>query len=187
MATSARVTSVQALVDFKAKLCAFGVDANNALAGIDLQIRRAFEWLEEQLKHWQREVRRRQEFVVRAKNDLLQRQSSRDRGHGPGTTEQELALEEARARLREAEMRVDNCKHWARILPREVMECEAPTRQLAGLLESDLPQAVALLEQKILSLEAYLALLAPAGPGTGTGVRGGPQPPDDAPARPKET
>jgi hypothetical protein len=162
MATHARVSSIDAITQFRASLCNFGVDATNALAGLDLQLRRVFEWLEQQGDFWVREVRRCEELLFRAKAELLQRKSMGTGGKGPGYTEQELAVRKALAQLQHAQEKVENCRHWARILPREVMECEAPARVLGGLLESDLRKGLAVLDQKTAALEAYLAVALPA-------------------------
>jgi hypothetical protein len=163
MAGAARVSSIAALEDFKAHLAEFGVEAGNALASIEMEIRRVFEWLEVQAKNWQREVRKRQELVVRAKSDLDTRKWMSKDGRGPGTTEQEVALEEAVRSLRRAEQKVENCRRWARLLPQEVVECEGPARVLSGFLESELRKALALLQQKIAALDAYLAVGVPPG------------------------
>jgi hypothetical protein len=171
MADSAHVTSIEALEEFRAKLCNFGVDATNALAGLAMQVRRVFEWLDEQTAYWQKEIRIRQEEAGRAKAQLLQRQGMGGaRGEGPGYTEQKIALEEALERLREAGQKLENCRHWAVTLPREVNECEGPARQLAGMLEADLRKAVALLEQKIRSLEEYVQITPGSGAGTTPGA-----------------
>jgi hypothetical protein len=171
MAPAARVTSVEALVDFKARLVKFGTEAGNALANLQLQIRRTYEWLEDQLEYWQWQLRQRQEEVTRAKSELLQRQYAPGAaaGRGPGCTDQKIAFEEALDAVEEAETKIRNCKHWRQILPREVMECEGPARQLGGMLELDFRRAVALLEQKILALEEYLALTATSGAGAAAG------------------
>jgi hypothetical protein len=158
MAPSARVTSIDALAAFKADLARFGSDAANALAGLQVQVRRAFEWLEAKLGEWLSELRRRQELVTRAKLELMQQDYGRGESRGPGHTEKKIALERAVARLREAEAKVAACKHWANALPQEVIECDGPARRLAGVLESDLRQALALLEQKVQALESYVAL-----------------------------
>jgi hypothetical protein len=160
MAGAARVNSIDALVDFKAHLARFGTEATNALASLDLQIRRIFDWLEAQLNDWQREVRRRQELVTRAKTELIQHEYGNDKTRGPGYTEKKIRLERALAALREAETKVEHCKHWGQELPQEVIECEGPARQLSGMLEAELRKALAVLEQKIRSLEAYVALTA---------------------------
>jgi hypothetical protein len=165
MSQAAKVTSIDAIEEFKAAWCRFGTDAANALANLDLQVRRAFDWLDERTHFWKREIRRREELVIRAKGELLRREWGSRGGGGPGTTDQEIALEEAKAQLREAETRLRNCKHWSQTLPREVMECQGPARLLRGMLESEFKNGVAVLEQKILALEAYVALTAPSGAG----------------------
>src|SRR5262249_11821042 len=123
MASSAHVTSIDALAAFKADLARFGSDAQNALAGLSVQIRRSFEWLEGKLKEWQHAVGRRQELVTRAKVELIQQEYGRGE-RGPGYTEKKLALQKAQTRLREAEAKVAACQHWVNALPQEVFECD---------------------------------------------------------------
>jgi hypothetical protein len=165
MAVGAKVTSVDAIEQFKANLIRFKTDAGNALASLDMGIRRAFDWLEGQQKHWQTEVRQWQEFANRAKAELIQFEYGRAETRGPGYTEKQIALHEAQSRLRQAEARVQSCKRWARVLPCEVIECEGPARQLAGMLEADLRQAIALVDHKIRALESYLSLTSSTGAG----------------------
>ena len=93
MGPSARVTSIEALKDFRASLCRFGHDAKEAIGATELEIRRIFDWLDAQLKYWQKEVRIREEDVARAKAELIQRQYGQRDGRGPGTTDQEIALQ----------------------------------------------------------------------------------------------
>jgi hypothetical protein len=165
MGPSARVTSIEALKDFRASLCRFGHDAKEAISATELEIRRVFDWLEAKLQYWQKEVRIRQEEVVRAKAELIQRQYGQRDGRGPGTTDQEIALQRALQRLREAEVKVEKTRQWQHLLPRAVAEYEGPARQLLGMLDADLVRVVALLDQKIDALDAYLKTVAPAAPG----------------------
>ncbi len=182
MAQAARVTSIDALDEFKAAWCRFGTEAGNALANLDLQIRRAFDWLEDQTTFWKSEIRRREELVVRARGELLQRKYSNRDGRGPGCTDQEIALEKALDSLDEAHTRLRNCKRWNQTLPREVMECQGPARVLTGFLESEFRQGQAVLQQKILALEAYVSLAPPVLPGTGAANSAGQDQADQAPA-----
>src|SRR6516165_2242925 len=52
MSTSARVFSVDALVDLKATLCTFTAEAREALSAVEMEIRRNQVWLDGQLAHW---------------------------------------------------------------------------------------------------------------------------------------
>ena len=164
MAQSAKVTSIQALEDFREALCAFAIDVQDALGAADMQIRRAIQWLNEQGKYWTRQIRERQEELTRAKIELQQRKFENRDGRGRGTSEPEKNLRKAEARLKEAEQKAANCKRWQPQLQHAVMEYYGPARQLSGALEGDLKNAVALLDQKLEALEAYLALMAPAAP-----------------------
>ena len=75
MARAARVTSIEMVADFRNKLCEFGKDAKDTLCAAEMQIRRANDWLTERGKHWQREIKVRQEEVVRAKIELQSRKA----------------------------------------------------------------------------------------------------------------
>lgn len=162
MGPSARVTSIETLKEFRGSLSRFGHDAKEAVCATDLEIRRVFDWLEAQLKYWLREVRVREEQVGRAKAELIQRQYGQRDGRGPGTTDQEIALQKALYRLREAEAKVEKTRQWHNVLPRAVAEYEGPARQLMGMLDADLPRGIAILDQKIDALDAYLTTAAPA-------------------------
>ena len=106
--------------------------------------------------------------VTRAKTALIQRRWGHSEGRGPGTTEQEIALRKAQQRLKEAEAKVETVRRWQLQLPQAIHEYEGPARQLGGWLEADLRTVVAILDQRIAALEAYVALTpsSPADPGT---------------------
>jgi hypothetical protein len=162
--TTARVLSVESLDRFRGKLIEFGKDVKDALCAIDVQIHRAFNWLEERAKYWKHEIRVREEDVVRAKIELQSRKAMCKEGRGPGTTDQEKALRKAQARLKEAEDKALACKRWHPLLQHAVHEYQGPTRVLSGWIDTEMTQAVALLARKIEALEAYLAIAPPSLP-----------------------
>ena len=155
MGPSARVGSIEKLQALHAALARFGVEAQAALDAGRSEIRRALDGLHDALKHWQVEVQRRQEDVNRARADLSHaRALHKDEGGRTGTVEQEIALRKARQRLQEAEEKLERTRRWLRVLPDALAELETPSRQLAGMLEADLRQALALLDGKIAALVA---------------------------------
>src|SRR5262249_6430265 len=99
MSGAARVLAVEVLEELKEALCAFKEDGQDALGSVEMEIRRTFDWLQDRLKYWQKEVRVRYEEVVQAKNELARRQMSRISGRPPDCTEQEKALKLAQYRL----------------------------------------------------------------------------------------
>lgn len=163
MSQSARVHSLDALQALHNALVRFGPEAQEALGAAEIEIRRLSDYLHDQLKHWQRQVERRHEDLNRARADLAHARALRQ-GERSGYVEQEIAVNKAQVRLRQAEEKVTVVRRWLVHLPQAVNEYEGPARRLAGFLDADLKQGVATLEKKIASLEAYAALQAPDAP-----------------------
>lgn len=162
MSDSARVTSIDALRDWKEALCVFQAEAGEALCATDMEIRRFQDWLAEQTKHWQNEVRRREDLVVIARSDLVRKKMLvTPTGREPDATEQEKALRKAQALLRHAEEMVERARKLAPVVHRAIEEYQAPARRLGATLDGDFPRALALLDAKLASLEAYLSTQAP--------------------------
>jgi chromosome segregation ATPase len=161
MTQSARVSSIESVQALHDALARFGPEALEALGAAEIEIRRVFDYLHEQQKHWQRQVEKRQEDLNRARADLAHARAIRQ-GQRSGYVEQEIAVNKAIVRLREAEEKVVVVKRWLLHLPQAVSEYEGPSRRLAGLLDSDLKQGIAVLENKIRALEAYAEMTAPA-------------------------
>jgi hypothetical protein len=170
MSDSAQVSSIDALRQFRAKLCEFGVDGLESLAAVELELRHMEDWLSERLKYWQLQLRDRGEDLSRAKAKLVQHKWGSKDGKGVGTTEVEMEVKKAKHRIDEAEAKIEVTKRWQRDIPKTVHEYEGPARQLSGYLESDLKQVLALLDRMATSLEAYVAISAPAGGTTPTPV-----------------
>ncbi len=167
MSQSAQVQSLDALKALHAALARYGPEALEALGAAEMEIRRVFDYLHNQLKHWQRQVDKRNEDVNRARADLVHARALR-KGERSGYVEQEIALRKAQTRLREAEEKVVAAKRWLLHLPQAVNEYEGPARRLAGLLDADLKQGLGVLDNKIALLEAYMAVQTaepPAPPG----------------------
>jgi chromosome segregation ATPase len=169
MSESARVNSLDALKALHAALARYGPEAQEALGAAEMEVRRVFEYLQDQLKHWQRQVEKRQEDVNRAAADLAHARALR-KGERSGYVEQEIALAKAKNRLREAEEKVAVVKRWLLHLPQAIHEYQGPARRLGGMLDADLKQGLAVLADKIAVLEAYMALQAaePSAPQGGT-------------------
>jgi chromosome segregation ATPase len=156
MSQFANVTSITSLAELKASFATFTSEACEALSSLEMEIRRSLDWLQEQLKYWQATVRKCEDEVFQAKQELARRKMMRISDRPLDTTEQEKALRKARARLEHAEEKVKATRQWLRKLPEEIINFEGPARQLAGMLDADMPKIDALLERKITALEAYV-------------------------------
>ena len=155
MNPSAHVSSLAALSDFRSGLCTFAEEARNALITLDMEVRRAVDWLHGQLEFWKKEVRAAEDETMLARNDLVRKRMMRIGDRPPDTSEQERVLARAKQRLEHAEEKLARTRHWVQTLPDEIQEFTSPSRALADIVEADLPKVVALLERKIESLEAY--------------------------------
>lgn len=158
MRPPAHVTSLDLLRDWQSAVITFRADAQDALTSAALDIRRAFEWLEDRRRSWTKAVRDRHDEVTQAKAALTRKQWVLPGQRQPDITEEIKALRRAQHRLAEAEDKVERARKWNTALQKSVEEFEGPIRRLADVLESDLPKAAALLQRLVSDLENYLAL-----------------------------
>lgn len=166
MSDAAHLTAISTLTDLRASLCTFAEEARGALEAVDLEIRRTFDWLEEQLANWHKEVRRAEDEVFHAQQELARRRLMRVGDRPLDCTDQERALRRAKARLEHAQQKHQATRSWLRNLPTETTDYEGPSRQVKNLIDAALPRACALLERKLDTLAEYLALRAPGAPPT---------------------
>lgn len=179
---AADVKSLEDVRDLHALVNKFRTDAQDALASVDLAIRRASDYLSDQLTFWRAAVRKCEEEVFQATQELRQRQYVGFDGRVPDTTVQEKNLQRAKERLRHAEEKVATVRRWMTRLPKQVAEVyDGPARQLAATLESELPRALAVLENRIQALEAYIGLSVPSAPSQRVSSSDPSPSPEDAP------
>jgi hypothetical protein len=160
---SANVQSQTAVSDFRADLCTFIVEARQALTAIEMEARRAVEYITEtQAQTWQGEVRRGVEKVAHAKLEIHNvRTFKRIGDHVPSCIQEKKDLDKAERRLRLAEAKVEAVRHWGRIAEQAFREFQTRLAQFIGVLDGELPKAVSSLERILMTLDAYLAVEPP--------------------------
>ena len=67
---NADVRSIDAVREWHAALTAYGDSLAEAMAGVEMEIRRGSDWLHEQLDLWKRAVRECEQEVTQAKAEL---------------------------------------------------------------------------------------------------------------------
>jgi DNA repair exonuclease SbcCD ATPase subunit len=162
--SSAQVHSLERLLDFQASLATYCHQAKEALTSIEMELRRTQQWLEERMQSWQAEVRRLEEEVFKAKQELARRRLVRIGDRPADTTEQEITLAKAQARLHHAEEKRAACRRWLRELPDAIAEYDGHAVNCQTLLESDVPRMLAFLDRKMDLLEAYAQIAASDAP-----------------------
>jgi hypothetical protein len=159
----ARVTDVSVLDDFRIALADFTLLVRQALTDLQLEIRRAMDWITvDRAAHWQAEARRSSDLVARAKDELAHSKTFKRMGdYTPSCVEEKKAVDMAKRRLEHAEHKVEAVRHWSRAARTAVDEFQGPVQQLLAMLDGDIPRAIALLERMSRALEEYAATGAP--------------------------
>lgn len=160
---AAKVTSLDALREFRTAWVEFLATAREALVSMDGDIRQGRVLVEQNLDEWKRLVVILERKVADARIELNRRKLGRLHGRPVDTTVEEEAVRKAVRRHQEAEQKVAQGKKWLPRLERGVLDYQGPKQQLQTMLESDMVRGTAFLDQKIETLEIY----------TGTGPANG--------------
>lgn len=163
MPESAKVTSLEAIESFRAKLIVYRDKAARVLDEVSDEVTRARVWLEsERPVFWQSQIRRFTRELEQAQQELFSAQLS---GLRDASYAQQANVQKARRAIAGAEEKLKQVKQWQRQFDQRV---ESPARQvekLRHLLGHDLGLAVAWLNEMTNTLSAY-AELSPTGTAT---------------------
>jgi hypothetical protein len=178
MEQAARVTSIEAIREFRTALMQFSHECRDALGSVDLESRRALEWvLQRQPAYWQQQARIGHERVLAARDDLHRCRASPLPGGGtPSCMEERKALERAQRRLAYCEEKIVAVRQAGAVTQQEVTEYDGRANQLVAVLDADIPRAVAFLDRALSSLEGYLGVSTAADLGVAGMARGGDAP-----------
>jgi hypothetical protein len=168
MGGPARVKSIDALQTMSAAMECFRADATTAVDDLDMEIRRALQWIGQDCRqYWNHELRLARDGVTEARLQLQHAMTYRRMsGEHSSCIEEKKALQKAQRRLQVAEGKVEAIPHWVVTIERVVNEYRASRSQFANWLDSDFPRAVAVLSRMISALETYVRLGAAAGENT---------------------
>jgi hypothetical protein len=163
MSQSARVESVDALKEFRVALIKFADAANGALGDAESEVQRTQMWLEnDQLMHWQSQIRKRMEVVSRAKEQLRMKKVFKDStGSKASYVDEEKALAKATRMLEEAEQKLAATKSWARRFQKEAAAFKGAVQRMSTFVLADVPVATAKLDRMTAALQAYIAFKGP--------------------------
>ncbi len=163
MEGAARLTSTEALKDFRVALIKFKAEATAALIETESELQRALMWLRhDQTAYWQRQVRIRQELLGRAKSDLFRKQVAQDLEVRAGV-DQKKAVERAKRDLDHAEEKARAVRRWIGVLDKELVLYRGECQGLSGMLEGGIPDIIKRLDGMIGSIEAYLMVSGTGG------------------------
>jgi hypothetical protein len=160
MGNHARVTSIDSLRDMAAALQMFRSEVGSALDDVDMELRRALEWIQHDRKEfWTKEVRRGWDRVTETRVQLQQaKMIQRVADHEPGCYDEKKAMDRAKHRLAHAEETLEAVKHWTHVIEHEVNEYRGRRVTVLNFVDIEVPKALSMLDRMITALEAYIAI-----------------------------
>jgi hypothetical protein len=164
MSGQADVKSIDTLAFVKAALAAYAHESGQALAEVEIEGRRAVEWITvDRAEFWKAEVRRSSDLVNQAMKDLEHCRTFKKVGDNqPSCIEEKKALEKAKARLAFAEQKLAAVRRWTPVVLQQFRETGVRMVHFREIIDGQLPKAIARMERMLKSLDAYKSVSGPA-------------------------
>jgi hypothetical protein len=155
----AKVTSVDAIEQFRSVLLVFLSKSRPTLEEIVSEVNRTRQWLQhDQVVHWERQMKIRQRTLEQAQAELFSASMSTIQ---KASAAQQMAVRRARRAVHEAEDKLRILKKWSREIDNRTDPFVKEIEQLHGFISVDMTKAVSYLTEIIKSLQAY-AEISPA-------------------------
>lgn len=153
MEQQAKVTSVDALENFRASLILFLSKGKPALEEVMHEVVRTRLWIEnEQRTYWEREIKTRRRKLEQAQAELFSARISKIQ---EVSAAQQLAVHHAQRALDAAQDKMRMLKKWSRELENRADPLVKQIEQLHGFLMTDMAKAVSFLAEAVKILQSY--------------------------------
>lgn len=165
MTDQADVKSIETLAFVRTAFAAFGHEAGQALAEIEIQGQRAVDWIcVDQAAYWKTEIRKANEVVNKAIKDLEHCRTFKKVGDTtPSCIEEKKALDKARQKLARAEAKAEAVRRWTPIVQQQFRETGVRLVRFRDVIDVDCPRAMSQLEKMLRALDAYRQVASPTG------------------------
>jgi chromosome segregation ATPase len=161
MPERAKVTSLEAIEDFRARLIIYRDKAGRVLDEVNDGVVRTRLWLEgDRPAHWENQIRRLTRELEQRQQELF---SAKLSALSESSAAQQIAVQKARRAVREAEEKRLAVKNWHRQFDHKVEPAARQVEKLRHTLGHELGRAVAWINEVTKTLGAY-AELSPASP-----------------------
>ena len=152
-ATNARVTSIDALDDFRAKLLVYITRARRLLDDVNDDVVRTRAWLQsDRLPYWKKQVWLKQKELAAADQELM---TARLSDMPEAVQARRMVVNKCKAALRETEERLEGVKKWVKHYGSAVEPKAKVVIQMRQVVDHDLRKAVAFLENAASTLTDY--------------------------------
>jgi hypothetical protein len=174
MSGQADVKSIDTLAFVKAALASYAHESGQALAEVEIEGRRAVEWITvDRAEFWKGEVRRSADLVNKAMKDLEHCRTFKKVGDNqPSCIEEKKNLEKAKARLAMAEQKLEAVRRWTPVVQQQFRETGVRIVHFRDIIDVQIPKAIARMERMLKSLDAYRSVSGPAGRSDAAGTSG---------------
>ena len=153
MADRAQVTSVEAIEAFRSALVVYLSKARPALEEMANEVARAKQWLQnDQRRKWETEMKMRSKKLERAQAELFSVSMSKI---SEVSSAQQLLVRRAKQAVDEAQEKLAMLKKWDHELENRSAPLVKQVDQFQSFVTSEMPKAIAYLNNVIRSLEAY--------------------------------
>jgi len=160
MSERAKVTSLEAIENFRAQLIIYRDKAGRALDEVSDAVTRTRLWLEhDRPEHWNNHIRRLNRELEQRQQELF---SARLSTFSESSIVQQMAVQKARQAIRDAEAKLRAVKNWDRQFDHRVEPTARQVEKLRDTLGNELGKAVVWMNELIRTITAY-AELSPAG------------------------
>lgn len=157
---TANISSIDAVRSFHEALVQLEADVQDALVLLELESRRPQEWIEhDRSRYWPREMHKASDAVNEARLAVERCELAVNPADRQASYEARKALEKAKRRLRETEMKIEAVRRWRIQIKKEVEEFKVQAAHLRNFLESDLPRSRAVLVKVSDALGGYVQSL----------------------------
>jgi hypothetical protein len=157
MAGTANITSVDAITAFRAQLIVYLGKARPLLEELAGEIIRTRQWLENDKRlQWEQQFRLRTRKLEEARAELFNARLSKLQ---EATALQTMAVQRAERAVREVESKLSALRKWIRNLEPATAPLVKQAEQLQTYLATEMPRAVAHLDEIIRALEHYADLV----------------------------
>lgn len=169
MPEHAKVTSLEAIESFRARLIVFKTKAGAVLDEVSDEVTRTRLWLEtDRPNHWKNEIRRLNRVLEQRQQEYFSAQLA---GLREASQQERSAMEKARRAVQAAEDRMQTVKKWYRQYDQRVEPLGRNVEKFRHTVQHDVSRATALLSELIKTLAAYAELSTSSNQVPGGAVR----------------
>jgi len=162
MSDAARVTSVDALWEFRTALVEFAETIKLALGEAQSEVQRTAGWLDgDCAMHWRTQLRQRNARLSDAKSELMRAEIASREGRASAVLERKNVRKWTEA-VEEAEAKLRAINRWRRDLEQEITKFRGQCQPLGRQMENDVPKAMARLQRYATALEKYAKMAPPS-------------------------